>query len=275
LANGPVSLPRSSNRTCGFPASGFPTDFMAGPRRRLLRLRPAIELPLKAADIFRRCKAHRQSPSIPDLLRRACLKSGAFAPSALPGIDATMPLSDSRSGRHPLDGFEGRSLALAGLPRLPAPPFPRAVSNTPADREEACRSLPRSRGLPRFPGGSASTLALSRPARTSLTLRPIGSLDRPRRPLSRGSGPESYPSKPLVSYQSYRLLSGWNLPPLVVRAFGAHWKSLALEPHFFGKGGQKLGGHGALPLPFSSCDPLSRPPRFGSTCLRASDRRRR
>ena len=90
MANGPVSLPRSSNRTCGFPASGFPTDFMAGPRRRLLRLRPAIELPLKAADIFRRCKAHRQSPSIPDLLRRACLKSGAFAPSALPGIDATI-----------------------------------------------------------------------------------------------------------------------------------------------------------------------------------------
>src|SRR6202008_3168535 len=27
-----VSLPRSSNRTCGFPASGFPTDFTAGPR---------------------------------------------------------------------------------------------------------------------------------------------------------------------------------------------------------------------------------------------------
>ena len=34
LCQSPVSLPRSSNRTCGFPASGFPTDFMAGPRRR-------------------------------------------------------------------------------------------------------------------------------------------------------------------------------------------------------------------------------------------------
>jgi len=33
-ANGSVSLPRSSNRTCGFPASGFPTDFTADPRRR-------------------------------------------------------------------------------------------------------------------------------------------------------------------------------------------------------------------------------------------------
>src|SRR5271154_6162574 len=31
-ANGPVSLPRSSNRTCGFPASGFPTGFATDSR---------------------------------------------------------------------------------------------------------------------------------------------------------------------------------------------------------------------------------------------------
>lgn len=29
--NGPVSLPRSSNRTCGFPASGSPTGFTPKP----------------------------------------------------------------------------------------------------------------------------------------------------------------------------------------------------------------------------------------------------
>src|SRR5713226_7161127 len=29
----PVSLPRSSNRTCRFPASGFPTEFSQSPRR--------------------------------------------------------------------------------------------------------------------------------------------------------------------------------------------------------------------------------------------------
>jgi hypothetical protein len=34
FANGSVSLPRSSNRTCGFPASGFPTVFTQGSRRR-------------------------------------------------------------------------------------------------------------------------------------------------------------------------------------------------------------------------------------------------
>src|ERR1700724_743051 len=31
-----------------------------------------------------------------------------------------------------------------------------------------------------------------------------------------------YPAAPLVSYQINRQLSGWNLPSLVIRAFGAH-----------------------------------------------------
>src|SRR5262249_22736633 len=71
-------------------------------------------------------------------------------------------------------------------------------------------------------GGSASALSLSRPAQASLTLRPAGSLSRLRRPLSRGFSPSGYPAKPLVSYQINRQFSGWILPPLVIRAFGAH-----------------------------------------------------
>ncbi|MGB8628467.1 MAG: hypothetical protein WCD69_03625, partial [Xanthobacteraceae bacterium] len=39
---------------------------------------------------------------------------------------------------------------------------------------------------------------------------------------SRGFGPSGCPSKPLVSYQINRQLSGRNPPPLVTRAFGAH-----------------------------------------------------
>src|SRR6202049_198355 len=54
----------------------------------------------------------------------------------------------------------------------------------------------------------------------SLTLRPAGSLNRPRRPLSRGVSPPGCPSKPPVSYQTNRQLSGWHLPPLVTHAFG-------------------------------------------------------
>ncbi len=45
-----------------------------------------------------------------------------------------------------------------------------------------------------------------------------GSLDSQKRRLSRGFGP----SKPLVSYQINRQLSGRNPHPLVTRAFGAH-----------------------------------------------------
>ena len=35
----------------------------------------------------------------------------------------------------------------------------------------------------------------------SLTLRPVGLLSRPRRPLSQGFSPTGYPAKPLASYQ--------------------------------------------------------------------------
>lgn len=47
-------------------------------------------------------------------------------------------------------------------------------------------------------------------------------LNRPSRPFSRGFDPASYPTEPFVSYQTNRLLSGWNLPPLVIRAIGEH-----------------------------------------------------
>ncbi len=63
--------------------------------------------------------------------------------------------------------------------------------------------------LPQMAGGSASALSLSRPAQASLTLRPAGSLSRPRRPLSRGSSPRGCPHEPLVSYRINRQLSGW------------------------------------------------------------------
>jgi len=65
-------------------------------------------------------------------------------------------------------------------------------------------------------------------------LRPAGSLSRPRRPLSRGSSPASYPAEPLVSFRINRQLSGWNLPPLMIRAFGAHCQRPTWRDHFDG-----------------------------------------
>jgi hypothetical protein len=63
-------------------------------------------------------------------------------------------------------------------------------------------------------------------AQASLTLQPAGLLSRLKRPLSRGSSPFGYPAEPLVSYQINRQLPGWNLPPLMIRAFGAHCHNL-------------------------------------------------
>ena len=98
----------------------------------------------------------------------------------------------------------------------------RASSSLPKFQRAATRVECAVSHLPQMAGGSASALSLSRPAQASLTLRPTGLLNRLTRPLSRGSSPAGYPTEPLVSYQINRQLSGWNLPPLVIRAFGAH-----------------------------------------------------
>ena len=118
---------------------------------------------------------------------------------------------------------EAATLARDGSPPITRTTFPTCRAHYPGGSSGCtCRLLPRSRGLPQMAGGSASTLSLSRPAQASLTLRPAGLLSRLKRPLSRGSSPTGYPTEPLVSYQINRQLSGWNPPPLVIRAFGAH-----------------------------------------------------
>ncbi len=118
---------------------------------------------------------------------------------------------------------EAATLALDGSPPITRITFPTCRAHYPGGSNGcACRLLPRSCCLPLLTGGSASALGLSRPAQASLTLRPTGLLNRLKRPLSRGSSPAGYPTEPLVSYQINRQLSGWNLPPLVIRAFGAH-----------------------------------------------------
>src|SRR5262249_51784128 len=118
---------------------------------------------------------------------------------------------------------EAATLATSGSPPITRTTFPTCRAHYPGgSRGCACRLLAHGCSLPQMAGGSASALSLSRPARASLALRPAGSLSRPRRPLSRGSSPASHPAEPLVSYQINRQLSGWILPPLMVRAFGAH-----------------------------------------------------
>jgi hypothetical protein len=123
----------------------------------------------------------------------------------------------------PCSDVEAATLAPNGSPPITRITLPTCRAHYPGGSSGcSCRLLPRSRGLPQMAGGSASALSLSRPAQASLALRPAGSLSCPRQPLSRGSNPCGYPHEPLVSYQINRQLSGWILPPLMIRAFGAH-----------------------------------------------------
>ena len=96
-------------------------------------------------------------------------------------------------------------------------------------------AVPVAGSLPRDPGGSASALTFSRPARRSLALRPARSLSRPRRPFF---------TEVLQSISLPRrtapIATGWNetscragLPPAGVRclrtAHGVMWSEDRLE----------------------------------------------
>ena len=179
-------------------------------RRLVLRLE--IELPLKLPDTIRCCQAHRQSP---------ILGFVASAPEArvLPSADITRHRRYYDPVRTPAsiavrDGVEGATLMLGRV----SPVYPRHPSGVPcplprwtaAGASVGC--FPATCSLPRNSGGSASTTSLSRPAQASLTLRPVGSLNRPRRPSSRGFGLPGCPDRPLVSYQ-IKPTTIWVEPP--------------------------------------------------------------
>ena len=183
-----------------------------------LRLRLAIELPLKVPDLFGRFRGSSPiTPSSPS--SKAHQKSGSFPPPELPGLNGHTALSDS-AWSTAVSGVE----AATYRPRRVSPDYPHHYSDVPCPLPRRTRqvhvSIASLSTRPSPVGPSAFTL--SRPAQTLLTLRPAGSLNRPRRPLSRGFDLASCLSKPLVSYRINRQLSGWNLPPQVMRAFGAH-----------------------------------------------------
>ena len=102
-----ASLRWTHNRTCRFPASGFQAGFTArhttgplGASARStggLRLRLAIELSLKGLDLFRRCQAHRQSPS-PRHRRKRARSQGPLLRRHYPA--STLPLELTRFGGH-------------------------------------------------------------------------------------------------------------------------------------------------------------------------------
>jgi hypothetical protein len=105
---------------------------------------------------------------------RLAMEPSSASPSEVRGLcsaGVTLPrrsyaLSDSRSSRHPKNGGEARSLAQSRSPPITRIALPTHRVHYPSgSRWVLCRWLPHSRGFPRFQGGSASALRLSRPAR--------------------------------------------------------------------------------------------------------------
>jgi len=213
-----VSPPRSSNRTCGFPASGSPTGFTMKHTESSFASPYSSLGSFRSTTVFSGCApitGPRLRPKHPEV--RALPSTGItrlqryYDPLRVPAGPLSLP----------------RALELAstrsGVPPLPRPPSLHAVLTTPVDPNRcACQFLPGRCGLPRYSGGSASTTSLSRPAQASLALRPAGLLSHPKWPWSQGFGPARYRSKPLVSYQTYQQLSGWDFHPPVICAVGAH-----------------------------------------------------
>jgi hypothetical protein len=168
-----------------------------------LRLRLTIQLSLKAPDPSRVCR----------------LLPITFT-SPLPGFNRCMtvrlpPIPPPEATLRPLPSHQ------SGLPRLPEPSFRRAEPATPADQAGAhVDCFPRSCSLPQMAGGSASAPSFSRPAQASLTLRPIGSLSRPKATFVTRLQPVRLLAQALVSHRINRQLSVWNLPPLTIAPSG-------------------------------------------------------
>jgi hypothetical protein len=172
-------------------------------------------------------QANGQSPWHPHLHERT-RSQGPFLHRRYPASSVVRPCP-TPADIAIQDSVEAATLMPYGSPPITRITVPACRAHYPGGSKGCtCRLLPHPYCLPRFAGGSASASLLSRPAQDSLALRPVGLLNRPRRPLSRGFDPASYPAKPLVSYQSNRQLPGWYLPPLVTRAFGAHCKTQEL-----------------------------------------------
>ena len=123
----------------------------------------------------------RQSPAV----RTAGTfpKSGPFPPRALPRFHSTTNLSDSPSGPACPSRASGWVAPTArGLPccvRSPCADMPSPLPRWDRGRDRLAPLLvSHGCGLPRWLAGSAPTLAFSRPAQRSLTLRPACSRDR-------------------------------------------------------------------------------------------------
>jgi hypothetical protein len=172
--HGSVSTSRSSNRTCGFPASGSRTRHhavahgRADDRPTLPSLRHAV--PPAALEPW---WADRLSP----VARSVAASCTDLELRPLPSTGITRLRRYYGPLRHParpsltLTGYrlEAVTLHRAGLPVLqPVSSYVHAAATTPAGPLGASLVSPSVIGLPRISGGSAPASPFSRPAQSAV-----------------------------------------------------------------------------------------------------------
>lgn len=171
----------------------------------------------------------RHSPC-PFPRRATSLNSGPFPPPELPGFDGTTGLSatptgpacPSRESGWDFTSHRGGFPCCIGFPCADMPsPLPRRDRWIGSFDEglSTTSNFTSDCGLPRYIGGSAPTLNLSRPARCSLALRPANSLHRQAAHVSRRLRRLRYLHRRSDSFRLERSnLAGWDLHPLGNRA---------------------------------------------------------
>ncbi len=146
-----------------------------------LRLRFTIQLSLKSPDLVRRLQAHRQSPS-PHHRQKHTRSQGPSLHRHYPASAVLWPCPTPAPNRRAKHAVEAATLARNGSPPITRITLPACRAHYPSGSSGCARRLlPYSCCLPLISGGSASASSLSRPAQASHSLRPAGSLNRPRR----------------------------------------------------------------------------------------------
>ena len=152
--------------------------------RRSLRF--GMQRRLEFLNLRWRCEAHANLPALMPL-DTLILNSGPFPQPALPGVGGTAGLSVTPAGPacpSRASGRRSRASTERGFPCCVGSPLQTCRRQYPgrttgSSRFAGCDPLfPSGCGLPRFNGGSAPTLSLSRPAQRSLALRPACSPGR-------------------------------------------------------------------------------------------------
>ncbi len=223
-----VSPPRSSNRTCGFPASGSPTGFTAGMRRASDTSVMSVSVPPWLHDtacsesfrnyavLYRLAPSHPPSPSSISTPEVRVLSSTGVTQLHRYYDPVRLPLEPM-----PYGTVEAATLAQHGPPPLARSPVSTCRAHYPGGPVQVRLSAasPDRAAFPELRAGRRPQLPFRGLLRLHSHYRPSSSLARPRRTLSQGFDPADYSTEPPASYRANRPLPGWDLHPQGDRAF--------------------------------------------------------